>query len=203
MQHSISHPEGWQADPLDQFQIWFAAMIDAGQPEPYTMQLATADVAGLPSVRTIYLRGDPSQGLTFYTNMHSQKARELDENPQAEAVFYWPQLAQQVRAAGRVTRVSPEQADRAFHQQPHEIQVAAHVNLQQSQPVDLEGLESRLAEMAVKFPAGETVPRPKYWGGFRLEVNRWEFWQGRANGLHDRFAYVLGREGWVIHRLTP
>ncbi|TNM72503.1 pyridoxamine 5'-phosphate oxidase [Deinococcus radiopugnans ATCC 19172] len=203
MQDAVFTDQGWQADPMRQFQVWFSAMLEAKLPEPYTMQLATANASGHPSVRTVYLRGDPTQGLTFYTNLHSQKAQELEENPWAEMLFYWPQLGQQVRASGTVTRVSPEQADSAFHQQPHQIQVAAHINGHQSRPMKLEELSSRLDEVSQQFPEGTAVARPEYWSGFRLNASRWEFWQGRPDGLHDRFAYVLEQDCWAVDRLTP
>ena len=203
MQDAVFTGQDWQPDPMKQFQLWFAAMLETSPPEPYTMQLATAAVSGQPSVRTVYLRGDPAQGLTFYTNLHSQKAQELDENPRAEVLFYWPQLGQQVRASGTVARVNPEQAEAAFHQQPHQIQVAAYVNTNQSQPIKLEELNSRSAELGQQLPEGTAVARPDYWDGFELNVGRWEFWQGRPAGLHDRFTYVLEQGGWTVDRLTP
>lgn len=191
-------------DPLEQFRAWFAEAQSAGLTEPYAMQLATASVSGRPSVRTVLLRGAEGGALTFYTNYESHKGRDLTGNPQAEALFYWPELERQVRAYGPVTRVPEAEADAYFHVRPRESQLAAHASEPQSAPIqNRETLDARFAALHDRFPEGTPVPRPAYWGGYRITVQEWEFWQGRANRLHDRLRYVAQAQGWQVERLMP
>lgn len=192
------------ADPLRQFHTWLAEALRSGLREPYALSLATADAAGRPSVRTVLLRGADERGLTFYTNYESHKGRDLRENPQAELLFHWAEHERQVRAYGRVERVPEEESAAYFQGRPRESQLAAHVSTPQSAPVESrEVLEAKFAALAAQFPAGTPVPKPDFWGGYRVHVQEWEFWQGRPGRLHDRFRYLQDGEGWRIERLMP
>lgn len=190
--------------PLAQFNVWFEDALRAELPEPYAMQVATADGAGRPSVRTVLLRGADAGGLTFYTNFDSHKGLDLAANPQAEVVFYWAELERQVRAYGPVVRVPDEEAEHYFHVRPRESQLAAHASTPQSAPIaSRELLEQKFAELHIKYPEGVKVPRPEFWGGYRVQVQEWEFWQGRPNRMHDRFRYVWDGGQWRLERLMP
>ncbi|GGL75699.1 pyridoxine/pyridoxamine 5'-phosphate oxidase [Deinococcus aerolatus] len=192
------------SEPLIQFQGWFAEAQQAELPEPYALSLATADASGRPSVRTVLLRGADERGLTFYTNFGSHKGRDLAANPQAELLFYWAELERQVRAYGSIARVPEAQADDYFHVRPRESQLAAHASDPQSAPIENRGaLEAKFAALHERFPEGEPVPRPDFWGGYRVAVQEWEFWQGRPNRMHDRFRYTRQDAGWVTERLMP
>ncbi|UBV43523.1 pyridoxamine 5'-phosphate oxidase [Deinococcus taeanensis] len=192
------------ADPLAQFQLWLNEAIAGGLREPYALSVATADAAGRPSVRTVLLRGATPHGLTFYTNYGSHKGRDLSGNPQAELLFHWAEHERQVRAYGPVVRVPPAESDAYFHARPRESQLAAHASDPQSAPVaDRETLEATFAALHARFPEGAEVPRPAFWGGFRVQVQEWEFWQGRANRMHDRFRYRRDGHVWHIERLMP
>lgn len=190
-------------DPLDQFQTWLSEALASDMAEPYAMQVATANALGRPSLRTVLLRGADEQGLTFYTNFESHKGLDLAENPQAEVLFYWAELERQVRAFGPVVRVPDAEADHYFHVRPRESQLAAHASKPQSAPVaSRDAMDDYFAALHQEFPENTVVPRPSFWGGYRVQVQEWEFWQGRPNRMHDRFLYTRG-EGWEITRLLP
>lgn len=191
-------------DPLAQFQGWLDEAIAGGLREPYALSLATADASGRPSVRTVLLRGADERGLTFYSNYESHKGRDLEENPRAELLFHWADHERQVRASGVVERVPEEESAAYFHARPYRSQLAAHASDPQSAPVENRGvLEARFTELQAHYPEGRPVPRPDFWGGYRVRVGEWEFWQGRRSRMHDRFLYTREREGWRIERLMP
>lgn len=193
-----------QDNPLEQFNEWFEDALREDVPEPYAMQVATANAAGRPSLRTVLLRGATGDGLTFYTNFDSHKGLDLAENPQAELLFYWAQLERQVRAYGTVTKVPDDEATHYFHVRPRESQLAAHASDPQSAVVkSREVLERRFAELHVLYPEGVKVPKPQFWGGYRVTVLEWEFWQGRVSRMHDRFRYTQQAQGWRVERLKP
>ncbi|KEF33430.1 pyridoxamine 5'-phosphate oxidase [Deinococcus sp. RL] len=191
-------------DPLLQFRGWLEEAIAAGLREPYALSLATADAGGRPSVRTVLLRGADERGLTFYTNYDSHKGRDLAANPQAEVLFHWAEHERQVRAYGRVERVSEAESTAYFHARPYLSQLAAHASNPQSAPIEnREALEARFAELQARYPQGTPVPKPDSWGGYRVVVAEWEFWQGRRNRMHDRFRYAREGQGWRVERLMP
>ena len=199
LQRADLHP-----DPLVQFQGWLERALASDLPEPYAVSLATADPAGRPSVRTVLLRAADERGLSVYSNYLSHKGRDLSLNPQAELLFYWPQLERQVRVYGRVERLSDEESSAYFHKRPRESQLAAWTSDPQSAPIASRAeLEAKFAALGARFPAGQPVPKPEYWGGYRLLPEAWEFWQGRPNRLHDRFEYLRAGEGWRVTRLMP
>ncbi len=199
------HRADLKADPLDQFQTWLIEALELKLPEPYAMSLATSSAAGRPSVRTVLLRGADTEGLTFYSNFDSHKGQDLAENSRAEVLFYWPELERQVRAFGSVQRVPNDEAEAYFHVRPRSSQLAAHASTPQSAPIaDRAALEAKFAALQDQYPAGQPIPKPEFWGGYRLSVQAWEFWQGRRNRMHDRFEYLPTAGGkWQIQRLMP
>ncbi|WP_407568839.1 pyridoxamine 5'-phosphate oxidase [Deinococcus altitudinis] len=196
--------ESLQAEPRAQFQLWLEQALASDMPEPYAVTLATADDAGRPSARTVLLRGSDEHGLVVYSNYDSHKGRDLKLNPQAELLFYWPQLERQVRVYGRVERISEEESTEYFHKRPRDSQLAAWASDPQSAPIASRAeLEAKFSALEERFPEGQPIPRPEFWGGYRLLPAAWEFWQGRPNRMHDRFEYLPAAEGWRITRLMP
>ncbi len=167
------------------------------------MALATASPAGAPSVRMVLLKGFDERGLVFYSHCTSRKGRELEANPQAALLFHWGSLGRQVRLEGRVERLSGEESDAYFATRPREAQLGA-VASRQSEPLGSRAeLYERLVELGSELGDGP-VPRPPTWGGYVVLADAWEFWQHRANRLHDRFRYVRNRGGgWSVSRLFP
>jgi pyridoxamine 5'-phosphate oxidase len=199
--HPLSADE-LDADPVAQFQRWFEEATETGIALPHAMALATADAEGRPSVRHVLLRGIDRRGFVFYTNRESRKGRELAANPQAALVFFWTSLDRQVSARGPVEPVSDEESDAYFASRPRDAQIGAWAS-HQSEPLDSrEALDARVRE-AEAHHAGAEVPRPPYWGGYRVVPDEFEFWQGRRHRLHDRFVYRRDGEGWTIRRLSP
>jgi pyridoxamine 5'-phosphate oxidase len=166
------------------------------------MTLATATPDGRPAARTVLLKDVTPSGLTFYTNYGSPKARQVSENPRAALVFHWPEAHRQVIVTGSVDRVSDAESDAYFRTRPRGSQLGAWAS-RQSEPLEgREALERRVAELDRQY-AGQDVPRPPFWGGFRLTPETFEFWQGRTDRLHDRFRYRREGDRWVIERLSP
>jgi pyridoxamine 5'-phosphate oxidase len=189
-------------DPAVQFRRWFDSARDAGQPEPEAMALATASASGVPSVRFVLMRGFDDRGVVFYTNGHSRKAREIDENPLAAVAFRWKQVERQVRISGPVAPVEDVEADAYFASRERGSQLGAWASDQSAPLASRDELENRLAEHVERFASGP-VPRPAWWGGYRLTPTEFEFWQQGASRLHDRFLYARVATGWTIQRLNP
>jgi pyridoxamine 5'-phosphate oxidase len=167
------------------------------------MVLATVDARGIPSARVVLLRGLDSGGFIFYTNMQSRKAREMQANPYVALVFYWQKLERQVRIEGKIEHTSDDVADAYFRTRPRGSQLGAWASPQSETLASRAELEARIAEMEARFGEGP-IPRPPFWGGYRVVPARIEFWQGRVSRLHDRFCYQR-QEGdvWTITRLAP
>ena len=191
------------SDPLRQFGAWFAAALAADIRDVNAMSLATATPDGKPSVRIVLLKGFDERGFAFFTNYDSEKAREIEANPSAALVFYWAQLERQVRISGTVERTSREDSAAYFHSRPVGSQLGAWVS-KQSEVIDArQVLDARLMEMTERFENGD-IPLPPHWGGYRVKPDKFEFWQGRPNRLHDRFRYSRRADGtWPIDRLAP
>lgn len=191
------------ADPVVQFRSWLATAVAEDPLDPTAMVLATADSEGRPSARVVLLKGIDDRGFVFYTNYLSRKGRDLDENPQAALVFFWPALDRQVRVEGAVERTSREESEAYFASRPLGSRLGAWASQQSEVLAGREELEERLRELEARFAAGD-VPLPDFWGGFRLRPDLVEFWQGRPSRLHDRFRYTRHAEaGWRIERLSP
>jgi pyridoxamine 5'-phosphate oxidase len=189
-------------DPIRQFQLWFAEARAAGQPEPEAMALATAARDGTPSIRFVLLRGLDERGFVFYTNGHSRKGREMAVNPVAALVFRWWTVERQVRVSGPVAPVAAAESDAYFRTRARGAQLGAWASAQSDLLADRAVLESKVAAVVERF-AGREVPRPPWWGGFRVRPTEIEFWQGRADRLHDRLTYRLLGGGWRLQRLSP
>ena len=165
--------------------------------------LATATADGKPSARLVLLKQADERGFVFYTNYNSMKARELDSNPQAALVFYWPQLERQVRVEGKVERVSAAESDAYFKTRPRESQIGALASPQSEVIASREALQQKAEELEQLYE-GREIERPAHWGGYRLYAERIEFWKGRPGRLHDRILYERQTEGkWTIKRLAP
>ncbi len=189
-------------DPFRQFDKWLDQAIKAEVPDPNAMVLATASAHAVPSARVVLLKGVEKGGFTFFTNYRSRKAHDLAENPVAELLFFWSELARQVRIAGRVARVSEEESDAYWRLRPRGSQLTAWASPQSEVVPGREVLERRLQELEKQF-AGKEIPRPPFWGGYRVFPHTFEFWQGRPNRFHDRIRYRREQEHWIIERLAP
>ncbi len=213
------------ADPLAQFEQWyahashqkggrfrrfgiglykaFAQLFGATPLEPNAMVLSTVSAEGQPSARTVLLKGLDQRGFAFFTNYKSRKGRELEDNPNAALVFYWPELERQVCVAGRVTRLPKEESEAYFHSRPRGSQIGAWASAQSSVVASRKELEAAVKRLEVEY-AGRPIPRPPFWGGYLLSPSRIEFWQGRASRLHDRFEFGRQPDGsWSLQRLSP
>ena len=190
------------ADPLDRFRSWLDDATAAGIPEPTAMALSTATRSAIPSSRMVLLKHFDRRGFVFSTNYESRKARELDANPRAALLFHWDPLGRQVRIEGPVTRIGAEESDSIFRARPRGARLGSWASPQSRPIAGPEELKKRWREMQSRFP--EEVPRPPFWGGYRLDPETLEFWQAGENRLHDRVVYSrLPDRTWHEQLLAP
>lgn len=195
--------ESVSQDPIDQFNIWLEEALQAEVEEPTAMVLSTVNGEGKPSARVVLLKDVSAEGLSFYTNYDSRKGRELHENPFAAATFFWPALERQVRVEGKVVKVAPEVSDAYFHSRPKGSQIGAWASPQSEVIQSREVIEEKDKALTAQYATNELIPRPPHWGGYQLQPERIEFWQGRPNRLHDRIVFKQQGENWLIRRLAP
>ena len=191
-------------NPFAQFAHWFDQAMNADVPEPTGMTLATVNNAGQPSARVVLLKGFDEHGFLFFTNYEGRKGEDLAAHPNASLSFWWSQLQRQVRIEGRVEKVSAAESDEYFASRPLGSKIGAWASEQSRVIAGREELEERVREIEARFAGGE-IPRPPFWGGYRLRPAMIEFWQGRPSRLHDRLRYRWQQEqgAWVIERLSP
>jgi pyridoxamine 5'-phosphate oxidase len=191
------------SDPLHQFAAWFKDAQSAGGRAPEAVALATASAAGAPSLRMVLLKGFDERGFVFFSNYESRKGRELQANPVAAMLFHWEVLGRQVRIEGAVQRTSREETAVYVRTRGRGSQLSALASPQSRVLESRAALEGRVAELAGLFTDSE-LPLPEAWGGFRLRAESYEFWQGRADRLHDRLRYARVDGGsWRVERLAP
>lgn len=188
-------------DPLRQFQRWYAEAHE-NEREPDAMALATAGEDGMPSVRFVLLKAADESGFVFYTNWRSRKGKQLEANPRAALAFRWVLLERQVRVAGAVTKLDNASSDAYFATRPRAAQLGAWASAQSEPVASRADLDEHLEVVTARF-AGRDVPRPPWWGGYRVVPEEFEFWVSHPDRLHDRFQYLKEGEGWLIRRLNP
>ena len=189
-------------DPFEQFRVWLEhALHCEGIVEPNAMSVATVGANGRPSSRVVLLRQWDARGFEFYTNYESRKAAELGAKPVAALLFWWGGLERQIRIEGAVERVLDVESDAYFATRPRGHRLSAWASHQSAAVPDRETLQRTMADAGARY--ADEVPRPPFWGGYRVIPDRFEFWQGRPNRVHDRIAYDRIADGWTIGRLSP
>ena len=186
--------------PIEQFSLWFSQAVDAEIIEPTAMSLATADDS--IGIRTVLLKYFDEKGFVFFTNYESKKSRQIQKNPQAAILFPWLALERQVKIIGRVEKISNLESLKYFSSRPKDSQIGAWASEQSARISSRSVLIEQFASMKKKFTKGD-IPLPDFWGGYRVVPQSIEFWQGRANRLHDRFIYERQESEWTISRLSP
>ena len=201
-QKALTEP-GIEADPVRQFSVWWHEALEAKIIEVNAMTLATASADGMPSARTVLMKGFSEKGFTFFTNYNSFKGLQLSENPKACLLFFWKELERQVRITGIVEKLSSEESNAYFQSRPRASQVGAVVSPQSRVIESRQWLDEKYEEVFKQFE-NTTVQRPPHWGGYIVRPVIIEFWQGRPGRLHDRIQYtLLENGGWKIERLAP
>ena len=192
-----------ESHPIAQFKKWMKNALEQNLNEPYAMHVATVSADGRPSSRIVLLRGFDEKGFVFYTNYNSRKGKNIAENKQVCASFYWHELERQVHICGSAEKISAEESDHYFNSRPRANQLGALVSEQSNVIAGREILDDRLKHLEKELE-GKKIPRPEHWGGYLIRPESMEFWQGRPSRLHDRILYSLISEGsWKMERLSP
>lgn len=201
-------------NPLDQFNKWLEEILALGPSvviEPNAMVLATSDSEGTVTTRSVLLKGIDQRGLSFYTNYNSRKAQAMEANPNVSVTFPWYPLHRQITVVGSVTKLSQEESEEYFQSRPHKSQLGALAS-NQSEVIDSRAaIENVMAELQAKLPEGTKVPMPDFWGGYLINVESMEFWQGRQSRLHDRLRFIKTgtrtdlseSQAWKVIRVSP
>ena len=190
------------SNPMRQFSLWFE-QVRHTEPDPTAMALATASIEGRPSLRMVLLKGIDDRGYVFYTNYESRKAREMDATGRASLLFFWRSVERQVRIDGTVERISPVESDAYFETRPLDSRWSVYAS-KQSEPIENREVLEEAFERVKRTYGDGPVPRPGWWGGYRVVPDEFEFWQGRTSRLHDRLRYVKQPDGsWRRERLAP
>ena len=189
--------------PADLFGRWMEEALEAGCNEPTAMTLSTTDSSGGVTSRIVLLKGADENGFVFFTHYESAKSLAIGENPRVSALFFWPELWRQVRIEGIATRLDPSASDHYFASRPRGSQLAAWISPQSRQITSREELEKAFRAQEKRFAGSGSIPRPPFWGGYRIVPHRMEFWQGRENRLHDRIRYEKEDHAWKTERLAP
>ena len=189
-------------NPLVQFQRWYQEVLQAGIVEPTAMALATASSDGVPSARMVLLKGLDQRGFVFFTNYESPKGKDLAENPRAALLFWWGVFQRQIRISGTIERVSAAESDEYFRTRPVGSRLGAVASKQSTVLASRAALEQQVEKLRATY-SDRNVPRPDWWGGYRIAPSVIEFWQGRQDRLHDRLRYTKKNDRWIIERLSP
>lgn len=199
------------ASPFDLLKGWIDEATTQKVQEPYAMSLATCGADQKPSVRIVLMREITDAGIVFYTNYESAKGQDIAENPNAEALFFWHELERQVRISGHIAKIAADKSAAYFQKRPHDSQLGAWVSQPQSGEVASRAvMEDKFDQLLQDYPEDKAVPTPEFWGGYEITINEIEFWQGRANRVHDRIVYTHNGDGkvsndvsWTTKRLLP
>jgi pyridoxamine 5'-phosphate oxidase len=195
-------PQDLQADPFDMFSKWFNDAANSGIEEPNAMVLATVGKNLRPSVRIVLLRESDHIGFVFYTNYQSKKGRQIGENSMGSLLFPWHSIQRQVRIEGFIEKMSEKASEEYFHSRPEASLISAWISPQSSEIPSREFLKEKVRKFQLEYK-DKVVPKPPFWGGYKLIPDLFEFWQGRENRLHDRFEYYREEEDWKLRRLAP
>ena len=198
MQSELNH------NPFEQFKEWLDAALSTDMPEPTAMNLATCNKKGVISSRMVLLKGFDQRGFVFYTNYESRKATDINASAQVALCFWWGKQERQVRIEGQVELVAADESDEYFNSRPRGSQIGAIASRQSEVLTSYQELQDRVQQLEEEYSDVDQVPRPEYWGGYRVIPQKIEFWQGRPNRLHDRWLYTKVNDGeWRVERLSP
>jgi len=190
-----------EMNPFELFRKWFDQAVEAKVIEPNAMTIATATKEGIPSARVVLLKGFDETGFVFYTNYHSRKGKELNDNPFAAILFWWREFERQIRIEGKIEKISRKESEEYFNQRPLKSRYGTLASEQSEIIENREVLEKRFADLEKQY--GANPPTPENWGGYKLIPAKFEFWQGRTSRLHDRICYHKENNNWKIFRLQP
>lgn len=199
----VLNEDGAGSAPFPLFHQWLEEVRSSGAIEANAMIISTVGLDGVPSSRTVLLKGSDESGLVFFTSYESQKGKEIAVNPAVALLFYWPSHERQVRITGSATRISGQESDAYFHSRPIGSQIGAAISPQSEVIEGRAWLEQRKANAETRVALCEEIARPETWGGYRVAPRMYEFWQGRPDRLHDRLRYRLEGKRWIVERLAP